>query len=107
MTRSINKYAQKLRMLFKSKPLLRKSILRDKGLLTCLCECSKNILKGNVSLSSVQKKKLRCHKRSLRELTLKKTSKKKRNKIVQKGGFLDALITPILSLLGGILTNSS
>ena len=106
MPRSINKYAQKLRMLRDAKPKLRKTILGDKGLLTCLCECSKNILKGNVPLSSVQKRKLRRHRRSLRELTLKKISKKKKNKISQKGGFLGALITPILSLLGGMLGSS-
>jgi hypothetical protein len=93
-------------MLRDAKPKLRKTILGDKGLLTCLCECSKNILKGNVPLSPVQKRKLRRHRRSLRELTLKKISKKKKNKILQKGGFLGALITPILSLLGGMLGSS-
>ena len=106
MARSINKYAQKLRMLRDSKPSLRKTILRDRGLLTCLCECSKNILKDNVPLSPCQKRKLRRHRKSLRELTLKKVSKKKKNKILQKGGFLGALITPILSLLGGMLGSS-
>ena len=82
---------------------LEMTILGDKGLLTCLCECSKNILKGNVPLSPGQKKNLRRHKRLLRKLTLKRTSKKIKNKILQKGGFLGALITPILSLLGGML----
>jgi len=106
MPRSINKYAQKLRMLRDAKPKLRKTILGDKGLISCLCECSKNILKGNVSLSPAQKRNLRRHKKSLRELTLKKISKKKKIKILQKGGFLGALITPILSLLGGMLGSS-
>ena len=106
MPRSINKYAQKKGMLRDAKPKLRKTILGDKGLLTCLCECSKNILKGNVPLSSAQKRKLRRHRRSLRELTLKKISKKKKNKILQKGKFFGALITPILSLLGGMLGSS-
>ena len=68
-------------MLRDAKPKLRKTILGDKGLLTCLCECSKNILKGNVPLSSAQKRKLRRHRRSLRELTLKKISKKKKKLI--------------------------
>ena len=106
MPRSINKYAQKLRMPRDAKPKLRKTIHGDEGILTCLCECSKNILEGNVPLSPVQKRNLRRHKRSLRELTLKKISKKKKNKILQKGGFIGALITPILSLLGGMLGSS-
>ena len=106
MPRSINKYAKKLRMLRDAKPKLRKTILGDKGLISCLCECSKNILKGNVSLSPAQKRNLRRHKRSLRELTLKKILKKRKIKILQKGGFLGALITPILSLLGGMLGSS-
>ena len=78
MPRSINKYAQKLRMLRDAKPKLRKTILCDKGLITCLCECSENILKGNVPLSSAQKRNLRRHKRSLRELTLKKDFEKEK-----------------------------
>ena len=93
-------------MLRDAKPKLRKTILGDKGLISCLCECSKNIFKGNVSLSPAQKRNLRRHKKSLRELTLKKISKKKKIKILQKGGFLGALITPILSLLGGMLGSS-
>ena len=84
MTRSINKCAQKLRMLRNSKPSLKKSILRDKGLLTCLCECSKNIVKGNVPLSPCQKKKLRRHKKLVRELTLKTLQRRKRIKYYKK-----------------------
>jgi hypothetical protein len=36
----------------------------------------------------------------LRELALKKTSKKKRKKIIQSGGFLGAILGPIVSILG-------
>lgn len=96
-------------MLRDAKPAIRKTIIKtgDKELLTCLCECSKNVLKGNVPLTTNQKSHLRRHKRALRELALKKTSKKKKVALIQKGGFLGALLTPILSLLGGWLGGSS
>ena len=39
-------------------------------------------------------------------LVLKKTPKRKKIDIIQKGGFLGALITPILSILGGSLRSN-
>jgi len=45
----------------------------------CVSECANNVIKGNVSL--------------------KKTSLRKKHRIVQNGGFLTGLIPPVLSAL--------
>jgi len=76
----------------------------SKDFLDCLSECAKNVLLGNVPLSSRQNAKLRHSKNDLRLLSDKKTSLRKKRQIVQKGGFLAALLPPVLSLLGGALT---
>lgn len=69
----------------------------------CVCECVKNVLKGNVPLTVDQLKKLKRRKRALRELVLKKTSNTKRRRIIQTGGFLGALIPAAIGILGGLL----
>jgi len=68
-----------------------------------MCECAKNLLKGNVPLSPAQLRTLRRHKQKLRQLAVKKTSLAKKKKLVQSGGFLGALLTPIISVLGNLL----
>jgi hypothetical protein len=79
----------------------------SKDFICCMCECVKNILKGKVPLKSSQLKSLARRKQSLRSLVLKKTPIGIKKKILQKGGFLGALLTPILSLLGGLLGGSN
>ena len=105
MSRRVQKHAVQLKMLRDATPRLRKQIMHHCGkeILDCVCECVKNVLKGNVPLTSSQKQNLSRHRNKLRKLSLKKTSEKKKNEMIQKGGFLCALITPILSILGGLL----
>ena len=76
-----------------------------KEFLECLSECSKNVLRGNVPLTARQKARLRRSKNDLRLLSVKNTSLRKKRQIVQKGGFLGALMTPVVSLLGGALSS--
>ena len=68
----------------------------------CICECVKNVLVGNVKLTPEHKRKLKRHKHSLRKLTSKKTSQKEKKRLVQSGGFLGALLGPIVKVLGGL-----
>ena len=75
----------------------------DVELINCFCECCKNILKGNVPLKSNQLTKLRRDKNNVRALALKKTSLRKKRKILQKGGFLGAILAPVLSVLTSLL----
>ena len=52
----------------------------------CACECAKNVIKRNEQLKPGQLKKLRRHKRALRELALKRYALKRKIKILQRGG---------------------
>jgi len=72
----------------------------------CVSECAKNVIKGNVPLTNRQMTNLRRKKHDLRSLSKKKTSLRKKRKILQKGGFLSALLPPVLTVLSGLLMNS-
>ena len=72
----------------------------NRHFIDCVSECAINILKGNVPLTNAQMSKLRPRKQDLRALSVKKTKKRK---IIQKGGFLSALLAPALSVLAGLL----
>ena len=75
----------------------------DKGFLEYISECAKNVLKVNVPLSDRQKTKLRRSRHDLIALSVKKTSLRKKRRILQKGGFLTALLPPILGVLANLL----
>lgn len=105
MSQTLKKFSPYLRVLHKSSPRVRKSLTKKNcspEFIKCICECAKNILAGNVSLSPEHKRRLKRHKHSLRKLTLKKTPLKTKKKIVQTGGFLGALLGPIVKILGGL-----
>jgi len=65
---------------------------------------SKNVLNGNVDLNSRQFARLKREKKDVRALARKRTSLKKRQ-IVQKGGFIGALLMPPIATLGSLLVN--
>ena len=75
--------------------------------LNCVSECAKNVVKGNVPLSPKQFHRLRRQKNDIRALALKKMSAKKKRRILQKGGFLSALLPPVLGVLGSLLLNNA
>jgi len=74
----------------------------ERQFIDCVSECAKNVIKGNVPLSGRQKSELRRKKKDLRELSLKKTSLREKRRILQKGGFLTALLPTILAVLGSL-----
>ena len=67
----------------------------DRELMTCLCECAQNILNGNVPLTKKHLKHLQRYRSDVRTLVKKRAPKRKKKKILQKGGFLSALLAPI------------
>ena len=69
------------------------------------CQCY-NLLEANVPLTPAQKVNLRRYKHNLRKFSTKKTSIKVRKKILQRGEFLGALITPILSVRGSLFNGA-
>jgi len=68
-----------------------------------ICECVKNLLNGNAPLKLCHLKKLSRHKQTLRKLALKGTSLKQRKRLIQKGGFLGAVLPALIPVLGGLI----
>src|SRR5258708_425861 len=103
MSKILEKYAPCLRQLYKASSPAQKKMMKklhkNPEFVKCLCECAKNIIKGNVQLTANQRERVRRRKQSFRKLALKKTSLKERRRIVQSGGFLGALLGPIVSVL--------
>ena len=97
-----------MRVLKKASPRLRKAIIdnSENDLILALCEIISNVLTGNVQLNPNQKKKLNVHKKSLRLLANRSVPIKTKRKLLQKGGFLAALLPPALSLLATIVGNA-
>ena len=108
MSERMRRYLPTLRRIQRLGDRARRNLIKkcDKNLIDCFCECSKNVLKGNVPLNKPQLKKLRREKHNLRALALKKTTLKTKRRILQKGGFIGALLPPILSIIGGLLTGN-
>ena len=73
-------------------------------LVHCICDCVHNILQGNIPVNEEEKERLGIHKELLRKLMNKKTSDKKRKKLVQEGGFLGSLIPTLVGLVGKLFT---
>jgi len=106
MSERLRRKAPLLRALYRASPVLRKKLLRshcDKDLINCLSDICRNVLKGNVPLSASQKAALRRKRKALQKLALKSVSLKQKQKLVQSGGFLGALLGPIASVLMSIL----
>lgn len=73
-----------------------------------LCECAKNILIGNVSVSPHTLKKLRPYKKHLKFLSLKSNPIYKKKKVLQQGkGFFLPVLASIASTLVSSLLNKN
>ena len=70
-----------LHVLAKCKPKVRKALFEHgpADLITCICECSLNLLKGLIPLSPTQKRTLSRYKKHLRILADKKSLDKRKN----------------------------
>lgn len=88
-----------LRALYHLNDEQRKALLRkaDPKLVRRICECALNVLVGNVPLNKNHKSRLRKHAPTLRVLAKRNvTLARKKSLIVQRGGFLPALLAPII-----------
>ena len=106
MSAKIKKNIDAIRVLKRASPKLRKAIISNSKpeLIRALCEIITNVVAGTVKLNTKDKKKLSHHKLALRTLADKKVSvNKKKQILVQNGGFLSALLIPALTLLGSII----
>ena len=102
----LQRHCSTLKHLAKSKPSVTKPIIRgaSKDLINTLSECSYNVLQGVVPLSPKQRKRLHRYKKNLRECANKKVSQKRKRAILMRGGFLGTLLSPIIGILGQLLT---
>ena len=73
----------------------------DKELILSLVECATNIIRGNVKLTDHQFCRLKRYKKELERLTKPRTSQKEKKELLQRGGFLGALLKPLVGLLLG------
>ena len=101
----IKKHGPILNWVSKTNPKQAKAFIKtaDKGFIDALCECCLNVLHGNIPLSNKQKKKLKKHKTTLRQLVNKKISITRKKALLQKGGSLGGIISSLGGLLGGLL----
>jgi hypothetical protein len=112
MAHRVQQILPDLKRLYRMTPSERKKYIKscNSKFIFDMCECVKNLLKGNVPLKTAHLKCLKQHKQSLRQLSLKHTSLKVRKKILQKGGFLGfllpSLISGLVSLVGGLFTRN-
>ncbi len=110
LLRDIHKELSKLKKLG---PIARKKFLKScsKSCVLKVCECIQNLLKANLEIKPAHLRKLSRHKHTLRELAQKRTSLIKRKQLLQKGGFITALLPAILpalaSLIGGLTSNQN
>ena len=65
-----------------------------------------NVLRENVKLSNSHKRKLSKYKNYIRQLSKKSTSQSSKKRILQRGGFLGALISPLLREVIGPIVSS-
>jgi hypothetical protein len=68
-------------------------------LINCFSEISSNVLKGNAVLNEAQRNKLKKYKKYIRDIASKSTSQKVKKRILQKGGFIGALLKPLMSVI--------
>lgn len=79
----------------------------DKAVIQAISEICLNVLNGNISINTECKAKLKRHKQKLRLMRKKNISVVKKRKILQTGGFLGALLVPIISSLASALLSKA
>ena len=106
MTNRLKRYTPTLLCLAKCDKATAKAIL-SKGkteLFHCISDICHNILNGNIDLRHSDKDKLKKYKNHIRKIADKKTTAKSKKVLVQKGGFLGALLAPLIgSVLGPLI----
>ena len=98
---NIRRHAHVLCVLAQAKPKVVKQLVAaaDPGLLDAISECSHNVLKGHVHLTTAQKKRLTKYKTALRTLATKKTGNRQRRALSQRGGLLGSLLGVVAPLI--------
>lgn len=90
-----------IRCLSEAKEDSRRGAMRccSRQLCDSMSEIATNLLKGNIPLTDRQFLVLKRHAKDIEALSKKKTRVWKRREILQKGGFLSALLGPVVRFL--------
>lgn len=103
MSHCVIKNLPVLKTLASASPKLRRMILENGNLqlIKAIVECIENVLKGNIPIEESCFKKLKKHKSALRAISKSpnKLSQKKKVIIQKGGGFLPALLLPVITVL--------
>ena len=100
----LKRNASALKLLRGAKKPFQKAVLEKSKnhLVKSICDISLNVLKGTAPISKQNKKRLSCHKSSLRKLIDRKLSLKKKRNVIQSGGFLSTLLAAAIPILGSL-----
>lgn len=91
-----------------AKSKLRNNIVSaaDPDLIKAFCDCSMNILNGNVPVKRADLQRLRRYKKELRAMSCpQRKLALKRKLVIQRGGFLPTLLATILNSVVGAYLN--
>ena len=109
MSKRLKNNSDFLCVLSKCKPKVRSAILEhaDNDLVKTLSECALNTISGKIPISPAHKKKLSRHRNTLRQLSHKRVSLKKKKGILnQRGGnLLRLLLPPVVAVLKHFIDN--
>lgn len=105
MSKRLRKHAPTLGYLAKCDRNYANAIIKGakSDLIHCLSDVCHNVLRGNVTLSKAEKLRLKRYKNHIRKVADKNTTAKNKRTLIQKGGFLGALLTPLLQVIGPML----
>lgn len=105
MSKRVKKYLPTLQLLAKCDKHTANSVVKSAKpeFLSCVSDICHNILQDRVKLSPKEKQKLFKYKQQIRKIAKKSTTQKSKRELIQKGGFLAAILGPLLgSIIGPI-----
>lgn len=99
MTKRVNKYKDTLQFLCKCDKHTANSIISSAKpeFISCISDICYNLLAGRVKLKPTEKNKLAKYKSHIRKIANRKTTQKTKKQLIQKGGFIGALLRPLLT----------
>ncbi len=104
----LTKHFNTLKMLKHPNHKVRNTIIQttEDPVITCICECVANLLYGCVPVNTKEKKELANHALIMRKLVKRNIRVADKRKILkQSGGFLPALLGPILGIASGLIAD--
>lgn len=108
MSKRVKKYAPTLQLLAKCDKKTANAIVKSAKpeFLCCISDICHNILKDRLKLSGKEKRNLSKYKKQIRKIANRSTTNKSKRELIQKGGFLGAILAPLLGSIIGPIAKS-